>query len=801
MSNDGQHQLRSRRSTPLSVRPWTKVDNPMYLDLAVACVSCLGDASEVATQKVSFDKSKSHHAEEQIKQLEFMLGELRIDMQILFERNCFPAPSVASVGSMTAIETKDAAAQTDTHLSNNSSGCDNGTSDTVNINIPQSIDVPHEHSHPQGVEYQAEILRLRQENDKWQCENNEQKQTIASLCHEIEQKNQLLNAAKVFIDANIKNNENADAKHNFADNLHHTHLDECQRCAFTSDLLAQTQLDNDKLNLQHNQLKKIVLSYEAEIETLDRRLQQSIAKNLQCEKSLDHIRNLKLALKSKNGNQTQEAHELQKQVAAFEIQRSNNDESDTQSKGSLIPATSQIAIEKALASWKNELIANPAIEDGFPSPVPSIDTDTSQCERQMVTWQLGLKSSEIEAGNGEIDANFREKCHNSIEDPSMTTEKGTIPHVNTALCGSKNSIHNHVDVFVSKSVCSAKSSTMVKHEQINWKPHLLPNPTKFTTDGNTRKRSISANDTKEIAGGRKTRRVDKDRVAETIGVTKSTNEKSRTSTARRLLTEKGNCHLTKQTTQRSAKGTNGRAVSTRSHQSASKMNFLENRVISKSKTKPSNKQQQSPKTRQCIHSRGRDDDNWHKKRSSTPLAKQKEHQNIATNQYANTDSGIKLNPKSINSQLVATELKNKRKPTSTPPTTSQQPKKIDRKTCVPNILIRVVHEHEKKQLPKSLTTHAVDSLSTSTDKPRPADARAERLHHLCQLITARNSIDVLSLDDLKFLNENLDDVTLSEQVTVFVSKIDLQERLRQIEQFEKQIQKSKESLGKWCSIL
>lgn len=799
-SNDGHHQLRSRLSTPILARPWSKVDNPMYLDLAVACVSCLGDASEVSTQKVSFDKSKSQ--EEQIKQLEFMLGELRIDMQIFYERNCFPAPSVASVGSMTWIETKDAATQTDTHLGNNSSCCDIDTSDKPKINIPQSNDVPHEHINPQGVEYQAEILHLRQENDKYQRKNNEQKQTIGSLCHAIKQKNQLLAAAKVFIDAKIKNNENADIELNFADNLNHTNLNECQRCTLTSDLLAQTQLDKDKLNLQNNQLKKIVLSYETEIETLDRTLQQSIAKNMQCENSLDQIRNLNLELKSKNEIQTQEAHELQKPVAAIEIQRSNNDESNTQSIGGWIPAKSQIAIENALKSSKNEQIANPAVEDGFSSPVRSIENDASQCEQpQMATWQLRLKSPEIEPGNGEMDTNFREKCDILNEDPSMTSKKGTIPIVNAVKHGSKISIHNHDDDFVSKSICCAKPSAMAKHDQINWKPHLLPNSTKFTTDSKTRKRSITTNVTKKIAERGKTRRVEKKRPDKIIGVTKpkATDEKSRTSTARSLLNEKGNCHLTKQTTQNSVKGSNGRAISTRSHQSDSKINFLENRVISKSKTKRSNKHQK-PKANYCCHSRTRDDDNWHKKRSSTRFAKQKENQK---HQYANTDLGIKHNRKSINSQLVAIEMKNNRKSTSAAPlTTSQQPKKIDRKTCVPNILMRVVHEHEKKQHSKSLTTNVVDSLSTSTStsKPRPVDARADRLHYLCQMITERNSIDLLSLDDLKFLNENLDDVTLSEQITVFVSKMDLQERLRQIQQFEKQMQKSKESLGKWCSI-
>lgn len=787
VSSRDAHYLRSRFSTTLSPRQWT-TDKVTYLDLAVSCVSCLGDTSDVSSKKVSFDRS--NHEEEQIKRLEFMLGELRIDMQILFERNCFPAPSVVSVGSTTSIKTKDASAQTESNLSNESN-CDTDSS-VSEINILQSADVriQNEKINQQNDEYQKEILHLRQEKDKWQCENNEQKQTIESLCHEIEQKNQLLTTAKVFIDASIKNSEDADIVKNFSDNLNHR---ECEHCSLTSNLLAQTQLEKDKLNLQKNQLEKMLLSYETEIETLDRKLQQSMEKNVHLEKSLDQICCLKSELESKNETLTHRAYELRKKVAAFEIQRSH--QSGTQSKESSKPSKSHISVKKTPS--QNELITKSMTEHGILSPgkqIESLDDDANKRENKQLTEkirQLELKSTDMTLANAEINQNFKESYDTLSEDLSVTTQKGAMLMANDVLQGSTISTYSHDEIPLSESELIMKSRTkplaMIEHKQIDRKSHS----SKFMTDDSMRKRTINI-DKKRVAD-KTPAKIDKTRVDKTITVPKSKLivEKSRNN----LLNEKRKCNLTKQTNQNTM-GTKGRAESIGSL-SVTNMTFSENKVIKKSKTKPSNKYQPEAKHRPNFRKRS--------------FIEQKENQNMVTNQYANTDSGKKLSPKSINPQDAAQMKYNnmKTKSKSLPLTTRQSIEKLHQKSAsVPNILIRVVHEDEKKQLSESFTTNVVDSLSmgasTSTIISSPTtttittdDPRADRLHYLCQLINERNSIDMLSFDDLNFLNENLNDVVLSEQL--IVSKIDLQERLRQIENFETQLNKSTES-KKWCSI-
>lgn len=797
VSSRDAHYLRSRFSTTISPRQWT-TDKGTYLDLAVACVSCLDDTSNVSTKNVTFDRS--NHDEEQIRKLEFILGELRIDMQILFERNCFPVPSVVSVGSSTSIKTKDASAQTDSNLSNDLS-CDTGSSESeINILQQAIVRIQNEEINQQNDEYQKEILHLRQENDKWQCENNEQKQTIESLCHEIEQKNQLLTTSKVFIDANIKNNEDADVVENFSDNSSHT---ECENCSLTFNLLAQTQLEKDKLNLQKSQLEKMLLSYETEIETLDRKVQQCMEKNVHLETSLDQIQCLKSDLESKNKTLTHRAYELRKKVAAFEIQR-------LQSKGSSKPSKSQITVKETPS--QNELITKSMTEQGISSPekpIESLDDDTSKRENKQVTEkirQLGLESTEMTPTNVKIDQNFKESNDISNEDLSVTTQKGTMPMANDVLHGSKLSTYSHDEIPLSKGELIMKSKTkplaMIEHKQIDRKPHS----SNFMTDDNMRKKPTINIDKKRVAH-KTPSKIDNTRVDKTIIVPKPklNVEKSRNVVTRNLLNEKEKCNLTKQTNQNTM-GTKGRAESTRSL-NVTKMTISENKAINKSKTKPSNKYQ--PEAQHRPNSQ---------KRSSI---EQKENQNMVTNQYANTDLDAKLSPKSINPQDAAQIKYNniKTKSKSLPLTTRQSTKKLHQKCAsVPNILIRVVHEDEKKQLLESLTTNVVDSLSTmastststgastSTSISSPPttttitidEARVDRLHYLCELITERNSIDMLTFDDLNFLNENLNDVVLSKHL--IVSKIDLQERLHQIENFETQMNESTES-KKGCNII
>lgn len=759
------HHLRSRFSTTTAQhkRPWNSVDN--HLDLAVACVSCLGDTSEVSTQKVSFDKSK--HEEEQIKRLEFMLGELRIDMQILYERNCFPAPSVVSIGSMTLVETKDVAAQTDSNLSKESS-CDIGSSATAETDIPEREVMQNETIAQHDNEYQIEILRLRQENDKWQRENDEQKQTIEILCHEIEQKNQLLTAAKVSIDANIKNNENANVDENFSDNLSHT---ECQRCTLASNLLVQTQLEKDKVNLEKIQLKRAVLSYETEIETLDKKLQQNIELELKYERL------------------TQEAHELQEQVATFEIQRSkqSHQKEGSQTKSGLVASKSQVAVKKTALS-QNKPITKSTVERSISSPANKIETlgrnaSKSKNKRATVTTSTEMKP------------NFK----GNRQDLSLTSKKRTIPNANSVLRGSKISIKGQEDArviaasqteLVTKS--KTKHSSMVVQRQIQRKP---PSLLRSSIDASEKLRNHSIIFDKRKNVDYKNSKRDKSLVNKTIIVPrpKPVVEKLQSVTATRgLLNQNRKSHLTKQTSCRTT-GTHGRAVSTRS-QSVTKT-FSKKKVI-RSTSETMSPTKQHPNT--CRRAFSLEAANKRSKKRSS-VQQKKNRNSVASNQYANINLSAKPNPRSTNLQ-VANQSKKNIKPKSIPLTT-QPSDQVDQKTSVPNMLIRIVHENEKKQQRvESLTAHSIiDSFGTSTSinsKATTAHACTNRLLHLCQMITEHGSIDVLPLDDLIFLNENLDDIILKE----FASKIDLQERLRQIEEFEKHMQKSKETLGYRCKI-
>lgn len=274
-SDTVQHGKTAGNIVEPSAPPSNSGDKSMCLDLIIQCLSGLDNVSK-ATEFISFTRTNAN--DEQIKQLEFMLGELRIDMQILFERNC-SAPDVASVSSMTLNQATEVSVQTDEI--------------TKQPNQHHLNDFNTIHKNEQ---YRAEILQLRQENDELKCENNDQKQTIWNLREEIEQKNQLLIAAKAFIDNDndeTNGNKEADASQNCGQTHHSYSTFNCQQCSITSKTLVRSLAEKDALSAKNHQLTRLALSYEKEIQTLDRKLQQSTEKYVQFknkyEKSMDDV--------------------------------------------------------------------------------------------------------------------------------------------------------------------------------------------------------------------------------------------------------------------------------------------------------------------------------------------------------------------------------------------------------------------------------------------------------------------------------------------------------------------------------
>lgn len=790
--NDGRGQIFKPSKTS-----WNIVDKSMYLDMAVACVSCLGDATET-TQNISF--KRYNHDEEQIKQLEFMLGELKIDMQILFERKCFTSNETTSTGSMTFIETKEAIVQTDNELKRNSS-CD---IDHANVNIPNKLTQSnHSENAIHEEKYQTEILRLRQENDKWERTSSDQKQTIESLCCEIEQKNQLLTSAKVFIDEKIKNTEkhpnNADAivkEENFQDKLIPA---ECQQCTHTTDLLAEIQVEKDILNLQKNQLEKIVLSYEAEIQTLDRNLQKNIEKNVHFEQSLDFIRKVQSEMKLKNEQLTQEADQLRKQVALLDKQNKcvNQTKDNLMSQNVDKMPISQNSFDAKTTTVENIILSTD-------NENKSIDEMTTQNVSPVVSTHDNVMSSEIthhvESTDiilDEIHVKTKHEFNAKSSEPSISREK-SIENV--------NSPEHCLDAHVTSPLKSEIQFNIVKQKTMPTAiKDLKQIDRKIRSESpNVKKRSITAD--KKGQDDMKKIKLDKEKSSKTIISTKSKPrsvpvppiERSKCNLAKQINTlptkgkailsgsqfasksrsisvppmEKAICHLAKPT---NTQPTSARAMSTGSY--ARKNSYSENQSISSLKTMP-----YQPQTRvDTLVTTG-----YNKLVNKRPLsAQRKENQRAETNVKKQT-------MKPTNSQDVA-PLKKKIKTKSIQLTTNHD-QKVDKITSNGKFLIRVVRDvdNDNSSHKKSLTI-ANKSCKTTIN------AREERLHKLCELITVQDSIDTLSLDDLNFLNENLNDKTMSDKVSAFAPKINLKAK-QHLEYFENQVQKSKETLDKGCNI-
>lgn len=318
----------SRQHSTSLLRPWYFVDNLNNFELAIACNSTLEDVGKLS-RKISFPALNND--DEQIKQLEFMLGELKIDMEIMFERICSTS-NFDSVGSMTSIENTESTTQTDDIIGNND--CEfNSNGDAANRSnefIYETEVLKQQIDEIQRIfeQYENELLHLTQENNKWQRKNSNHGQMIASLSDEIEQKNQLVTTAKEFIEKHIKNiaaivRKNIEANNDSVENgVGHV---ECQQCHFTSNLLSKTQLEKDKLNMEKIQLEQIILvQYNAEIQALNSNLRQHIAiKNDQDEKILDIIRSLQSQLSAENDMLKKDVDNIKSKLVALEDDNHN----------------------------------------------------------------------------------------------------------------------------------------------------------------------------------------------------------------------------------------------------------------------------------------------------------------------------------------------------------------------------------------------------------------------------------------------------------------------------------------------
>lgn len=318
----------SRQHSPSALRPRHFVDNLNNFELAIACNSTLEDVGKLS-RKISFPALNND--DEQIKQLEFMLGELKIDMEIMFEKICSTS-NLDSAGSMTSIENTESTTQTDDIIVNNNCKF-NSNGDAANRSnefIYETEVLKQQIDEIQRIfeQYEHEILNLTQENNKWQRENSNHGQMIASLSDEIKQKNQLVTTAKEFIEEHIKNiaaiaRKNIDANNDTTENgVRHV---ECQQCHFTSNQLSKIQLEKDKLNMEKSQLEQIISAqYNTEIQALNSNLRQHIAqKTDQDEKTLDIIRSLQSQLSAENDMLKKDVDNIKSKLVVLESDNHN----------------------------------------------------------------------------------------------------------------------------------------------------------------------------------------------------------------------------------------------------------------------------------------------------------------------------------------------------------------------------------------------------------------------------------------------------------------------------------------------
>lgn len=241
-----------------------------YSDLVSDCISRLNELHKTI-QQISFEKSNENIVK--IQRLKFELGEL----QILFEQMCFMS-NYDSIG--TTATTTASAVTTET------------ASQTDEFDIHSRL-IINTKPFPNTEKYKMVILRSIQEKTKLMCADNENRRTQQMLCHENEMENQSLTTVSVPIDNTIKNDTSNFAYVCFLQ--HHQQFNG----------MARTRCEKNHLHL--NQLSHIAVSYEMELQKLDRKLRKSIEKYVEIKRCvvilLDIIDHLKCKLRSTNNDQ------------------------------------------------------------------------------------------------------------------------------------------------------------------------------------------------------------------------------------------------------------------------------------------------------------------------------------------------------------------------------------------------------------------------------------------------------------------------------------------------------------------
>lgn len=208
---------------------------PKCSDLVADCILRLNGLHKII-QHISFDKSNENIAK--IQRLKFELDELHSGIQTLFEQLCFMLNHISNGTATATVETKETESQTD------------------EFDV-QADELQNTEPFPNIEKYGMVILRSSQEKTKLLCGDNEKEQIVRLLCHE----NEMTTTINVPIDNAIKNDTS-----NFAS------------VYFLQQFNGMAQLRRGKTHFQLNKLNHIAVSYEMEIQKLDRKLQKSIEK-------------------------------------------------------------------------------------------------------------------------------------------------------------------------------------------------------------------------------------------------------------------------------------------------------------------------------------------------------------------------------------------------------------------------------------------------------------------------------------------------------------------------------------------
>lgn len=870
------------KNATVSQNPWDKV-NRSAAYLTVACIPEPGNEVEETQRIVYF--SKPNDGEKQIKRLDFLVGDLRIDMQILFERNCH-TPST-SFSALTLPETKVDVTQTEVKLNIDTQRITQDDMVHANVNNSQLNRSSDNIAIQRDEQCRQKIIRLKQDNDELARRYSDQNQAIERLFCAIKQKNQQLSTT---IDDEMNNTQNSDSRRHFTNNSSRF---ECQQCAQCFNLLAQAQQDNDTLKMQ---LKKIALSHETELQIFQRKLEESVKKNAHFVETLDIIRNLQSKLESENDKLKQEADVWRKQVATLSNQN-KYDANGGQTTVNVMSLDSECAVKMPLSPRV------PMTKSTIESDVLSLENQIKSCDSELTqnicdnateqsTSQLG--SSEMGRGKNHVEQMKRifESHTGKVEGDVSLANKQPIRNANLVLNENQASISNSesqveheqtdsithaIECELTENVCESsgeKISELSQHsppnkpvekdeiggdtqvgfldksnipiaKKINQnvdsvsvsnktsinekcvdecspldnepivKAKIKPSPKieRRQIDRSQcerkaqyqNKRTMSVGKSMPISNtealhGEENMKLNKGKTS-SLPKLKPADEKLRDNSPCAPL-EKGKCHHTKQTKQQTLRSSGRDKLS--GCQCCRKPIGPQNTAITGTKTNLMSKHTTQVPVNTSVDvnvdkSVVTNDNKWKSLRS----AQCKEKSNKSIQQAANINLNAKYNRKSTKLR-GAWQSANNPKPKST-----VQRNKCEPKTWIPDILVRIIHEdddriHWKSLKKSSSLTNATDispstSATTSTSLYTNLcilsnEARAEKLARICQRFAEHKTIDVLTSEEMQFLDEHSTETEKLEKITPLLTQVDL-ERLQQIKELLPQVHVSSESLS------